>query len=558
MKNTGRLLLVISFFLLLLPFSWAQPMMKKVSFQYHNQKLGKILNDLSASHNLLFVYSGSFVPVDQKVTVNVMNKPLYRALDRLFEATPVVYAPSGGQIMLRVDKYKRVQKVSKLEPPKRKVRQMSPIYPLTPSEKMMLANLRQKREKYMNVSPIRKSNPQEVVGGKREEPRMDDYRLPTFELKDVAEDKRLAQISIFSSVGTNLRNSEDITNNVSVNVLWGTNGGVEGLEVGGLVNSVTEDVKGVQVAGLGNKVGGDVVGTQVAGLFNVNKGEVKGWQTAGLYNVSGETDAVQTSGLFNISKSSSGFQGAGLFNMARGKSKGVQMASLFNISRDTTRTQLAALFNIGGDVSWGQASALLNVGKNVRGFQFGLINVADTVSGSSIGLINIVKKGYNRVELSSGDALHANFALKLGSHAFYNIFQVGARWDELNIDNNTGVQEQGVFRSWGLGYGFGSTVPFGTRSLMNIEAVAMHINEMETWTDRLNLLTQLRFLLEIRLGKKFGIFGGPVGNLMVSNLYDPDTGRYGSIIAPYSLYEKTSAKGTNVKAWVGFNAGIRF
>ena len=92
---------------------------------------------------------------------------------------------------------------------------------------------------------------------------------------------------------------------------------------------------------------------------------------------------------------------------------------------------------------------------------------------------------------------------------------------------------------------------------MNVEAVAIHINEGERWTNKLNLLNQLRFLMDFRIADRTSIFAGPVGNLMVSRLYDAENDQYGSTIMPYSLYDDTS-NGINVKMWIGFNAGIRF
>ena len=555
MKNT--VLFIIAFLLCNLQTGWAQPMSKEVSFAYHNQRLGDVLTDISTNHNVRFAYSEDLIPVEQEISVRVKNKPLRKALDDVFKSTPIVFAPMAGQVMLRMDHNKRVIRLSKLEPAKQKVEQMSPIHPPSPSEELLLAQLRIERESYAKMAPIRNSNPKEVTGGKREETEIEDYRLPTFDYEGAqGSDRRLAQISVFSSVGTNLDKSEDLTNHVSVNLLWGTNGGVEGVEIGGLVNTVTQDVKGLQIAGLGNKVAGNTIGTQAAGMFNVGKGAVKGLQAAGLFNVGGATDAVQSAGLFNISKDFSGVQMSGFFNIAKGKSEGVQLASLFNYSREKTGSQLSTLFNIGGDVSWGQASAFLNVGKNVSGFQFGLINVADTVSGSTIGLLNIVKKGYNRIEVSGSESLHANLGLKLGSHVFYNIFHVGAHWHDkaLNIPNAT---QQDVSIGWGLGYGFGSALRVGRRSLLNIEAVAIHINEAEEWTDKLNLLTQLRFLLDVKVARRTSFFTGPIGNITVSKLYNAETDSYGSNIMPYSLYDETT-DGVNVKMWVGFSAGIRF
>jgi hypothetical protein len=160
------------------------------------------------------------------------------------------------------------------------------------------------------------------------------------------------------------------------------------------------------------------------------------------------------------------------------------------------------------------------------------------------------------LELAGGEGLHANLGLKLGTKSFYNILHVGGRWDQLQ--RSTGDRtSSGIFMSWGLGYGFGTAITFNSRWMMNIEAVAIHVNELERWTRPLNLLNQLRLTIDCRISERASIFAGPAGNVMVSKLQDPQTGVIGSTIAPHVLYDKTSGQ-TNVKMWVGVYGGVRF
>lgn len=249
-----------------------------------------------------------------------------------------------------------------------------------------------------------------------------------------------------------------------------------------------------------------------------------------------------------------GVQAAGLFNIAAGEADGLQAAGLFNYSGGTAKTQVASLFNKAGDVKGAQASLLFNAAGKVEGFQFGLVNVSDTISGLPLGLLNIVRRGYNRLEVSANDALFANAGLKLGARSLYNIFHIGARWDD--VPANSGARRM----SWGLGYGLGSAISLNPRLLLNIEAVAMHINEQESWTRQLNLLNQLRFTLDFHHPeKRTSFFAGPVANVLVSRVRDDDTGRIGSrvIRPPYSLLDETGAL-TNTQLWVGLQAGLRF
>ncbi len=551
MKNTPLLLAL--FLLLYSPATLAQSLQQKVTLHYSNEKLGTVLKNISNNYDVSFTYSSYYVPVNQLVTVSVSNQPLATVLDDISSQTGIVYASIGDQIVLK----KEQKQLSQINTLPSKVKQNSPIYPLSPQEKQLIELMKQERER--NMAAVKRPAIREVGGGDSIfEEKIDAYKLaPLVISKAKEDDHRLAQVSILPFVGTNALKSSQITNNLSFNLFWGTNGGVDGLEVGGFFNHIVYDVKGLQVAGLGNLVHGEVVGTQVSGLFNIGAAKMKGVQIGGLFNVSGETDAVQTAGAFNITKEFAGIQTAGFFNVSKGKADGLQAAGLFNVAGGKTKTQVSSLFNIAEDVEAGQMSALLNVGKKVGGFQVGLINVADSISGIPIGLFNFIKKGYNRVEFAAGEALYANFALKFGATSFYNIIQIGGRWDEAIQTNPDGTSAEDLQVTWGLGYGLGTLITLSPKTLLNIEAVAIQVNEREFWTKELNLLNQLRLYFDLRTGKHTSIFAGPTGNLMVSKRTDPESGRVGSAIAPYALHDKTNEHG-NVKMWVGFNAGIRF
>ncbi len=562
MKNT-RLLFVFAFLSGLVSLQ-GQLLEQRVTLRYSNEPLGQVLGHISEGYGVRFSYSPDFIPVGRPVTLNLNDEPLAVALDDISTQLPIAYAAIGGQVLLRPDK-SRGNQMGQLQTLQGSVRQKSPIYP---NEPKVDPKTRAERERLMRrMYPIGESKNPRVIksGGEsyrevglsafyRPLPEIVKKELPPSARKSTG-DTRLAQISLLPFLGTNALRSNEITNKFSVNLLWGTNGGVDGMEVGGFVNNVKNDVRGVQVAGFGSTVGGTVTGTQVSGLFSIIGDTLTGVQASGLINISGDAQAVQAAGLSNVTNGAfTGVQAAGLFNVSAGNANGLQAAGLFNYSGGRAKSQFSGLFNIADDVQVGQASALLNVGRKVSGFQFGLINVADTVSGVPIGLLNIVKHGYNRLEISANDALFANVALKLGAYRFYNIIHLGARWDE--EPSNPGATAM----SWGLGYGLGTALPLNPRLLLNIEAVAIHINEMERWTTGLNLLNQLRFTLDFhRESRRTSFFAGPVANVLVSKRYDPDTGIVGSTaISPsYTLLDHTKG-GTNVKLWAGLQAGVRF
>ncbi|MCG8326363.1 MAG: STN domain-containing protein [Chitinophagales bacterium] len=536
-----------------------QSLQQNVSFSYTGERLDAVLADISQTYQVRFSYSPDFIPVDRKVNVEVDNKPLSTALDDICEQVPMRYAPVGGQILLKPDRSRETKQLGQLNTRRGKVRQTSPIYP-EPMDKAERERLRKM------LSPIEQADENLVIEGEGNDLKNINtapYRLPLEEYDTTSGvwggDQRLAQISLLPFLGTNTIYSEEITNNVSVNVLWGTNGGVDGVEIGGLVNNVKNDVAGMQIAGLGNTVGGDVEGTQVGGLFNVNKGKTSGVQIAGLVNKTKEGHAVQAAGLANlVEEDYLGLQLAGLFNKSGGKAEGTQVAGLFNTSYDTSGNQLAGIFNNAGDVNGFQISGIFNSGRKVNGFQIGLINVSDTISGTPIGLLNIVKRGYNKVEVGVHDILYANLALKLGSHKFYNIFHLGARWDKLKPGQPDVAP--GTYMSWGIGYGIGRANILGPRVLMNTELVAIQINEQEYWTNELNLLNQARLIFDFhKADGRLSFYVGPVANVMVSKIKDAETGEIGSpIVKPsYTLLEGSDEQ-TDVKMWVSLQAGIRF
>lgn len=534
---------------------------KKVSFDYKEEKLGMALADISIDYNIQFAYSTDIIPVDERVTVKVNDEPLDYALETMLATTKVEYKAIGSHIVLRVNK----DKITRLSKPLPKsVPQITPLYQeRKPQQELITERQPPRRDPMRRPETIGTHNPKTLPGGDQ----VYDLDPNRYRIREVSHDpnqsifdQRLAQISLLSFLGTNADLSEDLTNHLSVNVFWGKNGGVKGLEIGGMFNSVVNDVEGAQIAGMGNTVGGKVVGTQFGGLFNVVGGEMDGVQGAGLFNISGEkTRAIQTAGLFNVSSGDFyGLQLSGLFNVSNGLADAAQISGLFNTANGKVKAQVSSLFNTAGDVQWGQVSSLLNVGKKVDGFQIGLINVSDTITGMPIGLLNIVKHGYNKVEFAGSETLFANFSLKLGARSFYNIFHAGIRWDDRQFEEN-GTLRTGRFSSWGLGYGFGSVIDLGRNTLVNFELEAIHINELESWTKELNLLNQARLTFDVSTGprSRMSLFGGPVFNLMISRRYDAETGTYGSNIMPETFYDETH-NGTNVKMWTGFIAGIRF
>lgn len=536
---------------LLLPGTglFAQVLEQRVTVYFADAAVSEVLASISRSYGTRFAFSSDMVPVHRRVTIEVQNEPLYKVLDRLFENQPVQYAALNGQVVLKPERPRKPEPVGiLLETPKIKPPvQTSPLYPPQELSKEEMAALERQKARWAQVAALeqwrarRLERPVELVQAPPQEPVQTTVAEPAH---------RLAQISLLPLIGTNALHSARISNDFSLNVLWGISAGISGVEIGGIGNTVVGDVTGVQIAGIGSIAGGQVTGTQIAGLFNISEGQTQGFQAAGLFNLSGATDAVQAAGVFNIARGRmAGLQAAGVFNLSAEAANGAQLAGLFNRCGGHARLQLASLFNIAGDVRHAQVAALFNRAKRVQGFQLGLVNIADTVAGAPIGLINIIRRGYNRIELAHTDLFYGNIGLKFGAYNFYNIVQAGALWDSWSNHRIQGL-------SWGIGYGIGSVRQIAPRILASAELTAMHVNEKARWTPALNLLNQFRLGIDLQLAPHFSIFGGPSLNLMLSRRTDPDTGLAGSSLPPNGFWQGRLGA-AHANAWVGFALGIR-
>jgi len=377
--------------------------------------------------------------------------------------------------------------------------------------------------------------------------------------------KRLAQITFISPLGTNGIQSANTTNKISLNLIMGVSGGVNGFEMGGFHNTTKGDAKGFQVAGFGNVVTGISNGFQFGGLYNVDLGLSQGLQVAGITNVitgmskgmhvagisnyvHQESWAVQFGGIANVSpKGNHGFQVAGISNINGKEGEGSQLAGLANVHYGKrSKFQAAGLVNIATEGTRGaQLAGLVNYTSKLNGFQLALINIADTVeSGVPLGLLSIVKHGYYAFEIEANDAFWINATYKMGTPRLYNIFTVG-------------FQQQNGNEIWGVGLGLGTLISVREKWGFNFDLTATHVNENEWWTEELNLLNRLKFNAWFDLGP-LKLYGGPSLNVHVSNLKDNEGNPGGNLIDPgLSFLNETNGK-TRTLVYPGFNLGIRF
>jgi hypothetical protein len=525
-----------------------------VSFSYQEEPLQRVIRDLEARYPIRFSYSSSVVPLDYPISARTGVVPLQEGLAILFASSPFVYAFIDEQIALRYDAARDPRLITSEDAaPQREQRPPTAPDPEPPPEPVVTEAAPEPepepapppRPAPEPVTPIASERPRTLFGGSNRPERYATDTIGRIDPRGAAprdyRRRRLFQASLLPGLGTNVGRAKRTINTISINILAGLSGGLAGAEIGGLLNMVDGQADGAQFAGLGNFVSQDLTGLQVAGVGNIVGGQTRGLQLAGLFNVGIDTVA--------------GTQLAGLANVGGSRTK-TQISGGFNLSNGKTRRQLAPLFNIARDVERRQVSFLFNGARRVGRGQLALINYCDTVAGASVGLLNIVRKGYNRVELSANEFNWANLGFKLGGDHFYNVFHFGARWDEDTLVVGS-VTEEINEMTWLLGYGFGNSIRMGGNSRLNVELVAQHVNERERWTDELHLLSQFRMNIEFGSAGAFQVFVGPTFNVLFSERVDPDTGEIGSAFVPENTLFDQQNGATRIQGWIGVTGGIR-
>lgn len=358
---------------------------------------------------------------------------------------------------------------------------------------------------------------------------------------------RPVQVTFFYPIGTNGLESPTYTNQFSFNVLSGVNGGVDGVEIGGISNVNTGDVNGLQIAGIANVDMKSANGLVISGIANVIKDSSQSICVAGISNVVGGSSlntGLQVAGISNLNNSDYiGGQIGGIVNLNNGSLKGVQIAGISNVNNGNLEgTQVSGISNfVNGDLS-GTQIGLVNKAKNVKGFQLGLINVAnDFESGVPLGLFSFVKNGYHAVELSTSDAIYTNLNFKMGVDKLYTIYKVGFTAGQ---DDN--------YVTYGLG--LGTKINLTDRFNLSIEGSSNHIIK-SGFTPNFDLLCRADVAVRYNLNKHFSVFAGPSFNVYLSE-YDLDS-ESTALKVPYSLYSKNWWNNNgSTSIWIGGTAGV--
>ena len=367
---------------------------------------------------------------------------------------------------------------------------------------------------------------------------------------------RPVSVSFVPGFSTNGSEWKSVSSSFSLNVIGGSIGRVQGVELGSVFNIDEVDALGFQAAGVFNTVGTRFEGAQMAGVFNVVGQDALGFQAAGVFNIVGSGfEGAQLAGVFNIvGEYAPGFEAAGVFNIVGESFFGAQAAGVANVAgRGGDGVQAAGVLNIAGEQLSGlQLSCGVNVADEFSGAQVGLVNIAGTGRGLQVGLVNIagdvdvpiglvsiVEQGMFHVNAWATEFAPVNVGIKTGSNSIYNVFMVGWR---PNGDST---------RVFG-GIGIGGHIPVD-RFFVDVDLLSHGVFTGPDWFSDggSDLLSSLRLTGGWQVTEKLAVTAGPTLNVWVSDRED------GSRVPFYDLplYEWRGSE--YVRVWPGFAAGLQ-
>lgn len=347
------------------------------------------------------------------------------------------------------------------------------------------------------------------------------------------------QFSLTPGLGSHGRMGAQVVNRFSFNIVGGYTAGVEGFELAGAFNVVKKDMKYVQIAGVFNIVGGSVKGLQIAGLYNQVLDTTRGIQISGLAGIAaGVMKGIQVSGLYSQAKSADGIQLSGVASIARQSAQGIQIGGISNYSERSTGVQVSGLANISKTSMSGiQIAGILNHTGHIKGLQIGLINIGDSSEGYSIGLVNIIRKGYHKLSISTGEAQQLHLAYKTGNKKLYSILQGGMELDHKH-------------QAYSFGYGLGKEIKIGPSFSLNPELSELYYY-LGNW-EQTNLISRLQLHLTFQVTPRLAFFAGPALSVQYYKPLPPGAGYKQHISPEYPGFNW----GNQVKGWVGWNAGF--
>ena len=451
-------------------FAQTNYLKKKISYSVSDTRLDKLLNDIEKLGGFMFSYNSQIIDVNRKVSLDAKNETIKSILDRIFnkkiqyksigahiiltkrnfdkktikENKDISYTITGyiidnesGEQIISATVYDLQANYSAITNPKGYFKLEIPadnefrsinfskrgyqdtIIIIKPKEEKQIniklqaiekIDINKVKAKEINISDSSEINNIKLVNLVVPE----EAQTNAFNMEHLTQ-VRPFQVSFIPYAGNHMASSGHYTNKYSLNILAGYSGGVDGVELGGLLNMNRGRVRWLQIGGLGNIVGGAIEGVQMGGIFNTCRNGVSGVQIGGIFNHNmGAVNGVQVSGIFNDSQDSirgaqiagianyhggdiTGAQVSGTFNYTKGDIKGAQLSGIANYcDKNIIGGQLASISNISlGNIDGVQLSIISNNSKNIEGIQGALISniTTESVDGFQASLISNVSNG---------------------------------------------------------------------------------------------------------------------------------------------------------------------
>ncbi len=179
-----------------------------------------------------------------------------------------------------------------------------------------------------------------------------------------------------------------------------------------------------------------------------------------------------------------------------GELRGVQVAAV-NWANTLDGLQLGAV-NMARDAQGAQVG-MVNIAGSHRGVMVGLVNVAEDAE-VAIGLLNFVKRGMVHVDVWASDVNLVNVGVKFGARHTYTVVSGG--FSPLGDPHG------------GVDVGLGIRLPQAGPLVLDLD-VSTGLVFGATTAKSPAFHHQLRALLNVRLGRRFGLFVGPAVHLLV-------------------------------------------
>jgi|GEM_PF-233558 len=390
---------------------------KNISIVYKDQTLKSILTDLSKRFGISISYSSNQVPLARKISVDVQDIPLAKALDIIFEGTDIVYLELGNQIVLKKKKSEPVPKTGTSlksvpaqqapvgsasiqavpvaeEPitlddiPETAFFKPEDIAEVDSKEALKEEYVKEQTRIYQDFFTARDTS--RFLTGKalkRDlktaitllEKKVKQLSDSLEKEKEARKQFREAKVSeelqeTGQTEGDSTEKPQEALKETPVQISFiypmGTNGrnspDFTNRFSFNVLSGYNGGVKGAEIGSLVNLIKNDVYGTQIAGLVNLDRGHFTGAQVAGITNL--------------VGKNSKGFQAAGIGNLNKKRSEGAQVAGVVNITGDTS-----SVFQASGVLSYSH-------GSNIGGQFSGVANISkgSLIGPQAAGVLNLV------------------------------------------------------------------------------------------------------------------------------------------------------------------------